>query len=80
MATSNYLSPMELIKIYPQVTKLGWTVRQINFFAKSRVLKCIPTEEDSFSFLICEDSFVKLMNYSIPITQANEILRKEMLN
>lgn len=62
MKTENYLTPLELMKTYPQVRKLGWSAIKIGIFFSSGMLEgyCCVRERRS---MILESSFLLLIEY-----------------
>lgn len=62
MKTDNYLTPMELMKAYPQVRKMGWSAIKIGIFFSSGMLEgyCCVRERRS---MILESSFILLVEY-----------------
>ena len=71
MLAQNYLSPSELLTRYPRTQEFGWSLEEINTFIESGFLDVITSDKDPFDFLICEDSFIQLMGYSISIRKIN---------
>lgn len=79
MLAQNYLSPSELLTRYPRAKEFGWTLEEIDFFIESGFLDVITKNKDQFAFLICEDSFIQLMGYTITIRKINngEIIKQQ---
>ena len=62
MAKLRLFSPSELVELYPQVNKLGWTATKIGIFFRSGFLVGFLSGKENKA-LITEESFVKLLQF-----------------
>ncbi|MBI1836451.1 MAG: hypothetical protein HYR91_04210 [Flavobacteriia bacterium] len=63
MPSSNYLTPEELMNLYPQVKLLGWSSSKIGTFFSSGLLLGYRCGKE-YKALILESSFIELMEYT----------------
>lgn len=60
--TINHYSPAELIELYPNVRKLGWTPTKIGIFFRAGLLVGFASGKENKA-MILEESFVKLIKF-----------------
>ncbi len=63
MSLSNYLSPEELMNLYPQVKLLGWSSSKVGTFFSSGLLLGYRCGKE-YKALILEPSFQELLDYA----------------
>ncbi len=72
MPFSNYLTPQELINLYPQVKLLGWSSSKVGTFFSSGLLLGYRSGKE-YKALILEPSFQELMDYANVINDKRRI-------
>lgn len=73
MPTINLYSPTELLELYPDALKLGWTATKIGIFFRSGLLVGFISGKENKA-MITEESFVKLMKFVNQVNLDRNIL------
>ncbi len=72
MPSSDYLSPEELMNLYPQVKLLGWSSSKIGTFFSSGLLLGYRCGKE-YKALILESSFIELIEYTNGVNEKRKI-------
>ncbi len=72
MSSSDYLSPEELMNLYPQVKLLGWSSSKIGVFFSSGLLLGYRSGKE-YKALILESSFLELIEYTNGVNEKRKI-------
>jgi len=67
MCAIRLYSPTELLELYPQAIKLGWTATKVGIFFRSGLLVGFVSGKENKA-MITEESFIKLLKF---VTEVN---------
>lgn len=67
-----HYSPAELLELYPEATKIGWTAVKIGIFYRSGLLVGYLSGKENKA-MILEESFVKLLKYVNEVNRDRDI-------
>lgn len=73
MNTINHYSPAELLEIYPQASKLGWTPAKLGSFFRGGLLVGFISGKENKAF-ITEASFIKLMKFVSEVNRDRDLI------
>jgi hypothetical protein len=73
MSTIHHYSPSELLEIYPQATKLGWTPAKLGSYFRGGLLVGFISGKENKAF-ITEKSFIKLMHFVSEVNRDRDLL------
>ena len=66
-------SPTELLEIYPEVVKLGWSATKIGIFFRAGLLVGFLSGKENKA-MITEESFIKLIKFVSEVNSDRNIL------